>query len=53
MCSRDLVAAALARGAGAFDAACEAVSTHGALADAWPTAGRALTAGALAAAAAG
>jgi hydroxyethylthiazole kinase-like uncharacterized protein yjeF len=47
-----LVAAGLARGANAFEAACGAVFTHGALADAWP-AGRPLTAGALAAAATG
>ena len=45
-----LVAAALAAGAGAFDAACAAVYRHGALADAWPP-HLPLTAGALAAAA--
>jgi hydroxyethylthiazole kinase-like uncharacterized protein yjeF len=46
------VAAALAAGAAPVDAACAAVYRHGALADRWP-AGTALTAGALARAAAG
>lgn len=42
-----LIGAHLAAGVPAFEAACAAVWTHGALADAWP-AGQALTAGALA-----
>lgn len=41
-----MVAAALASGLSAFDAACEAAWQHGELADAWP-AGQPLTAGAL------